>query len=83
MHISSKHVLTQNNLRCAVVPGGDDCTVVFVVKSSAAEIDHPHGRALHHTLVSLLRKRDATVLKMCKQNLKITQGQQKAGVMVE
>lgn len=53
---TSRHALTENNLRCAVVPGGDDCTVVFVVKSSAAKIHYPHRAALHHTLVPLLKK---------------------------
>lgn len=45
---------TENNLRCAVVPGGDDCTVVLVVKCSTAEIDHSHCCALHRSLISLL-----------------------------
>jgi len=37
------------------VARGDDGAVVLVVKGGAAKVHHPHRRALHRALVSLLQ----------------------------
>lgn len=46
---------TKYDLRGPVVARGDDGAVVFVVKGGAAEVHHPHRRALHRALISLLQ----------------------------
>lgn len=46
--------LTEDDLWRSVMASGDDGAVVFVVKGGAAEVHHPHGRALHAALVPLL-----------------------------
>lgn len=46
--------LTQDDLWGSVMASGDNGAMVFMVKGGAAEVHHPHSRALHTALIPLL-----------------------------
>ena len=56
VHTLSKLPLTQNDLWCPVVPGGDHGAVVLIVKGSGAKVNEPNVRVFHHPHILLLQK---------------------------
>lgn len=50
----SSFPLTKNDLWCSIMAGGDNGTMVLMVKGGTAKVDYPHSCALHTALISLL-----------------------------
>jgi hypothetical protein len=48
-------MLTQNDFRCPIVPGGHDGAVMFVIESGAAKVNETHICPLDPSVVPFLR----------------------------